>query len=174
MSKSTFFQEHVVDFNTNDIYEKISDTFDFSLLEKELSIDYDKFPNELPYIDGDIKSLYEKYYYNLEQEGYKYNSKGDNHINKYLFISPKFQQGTSWVKGIKQKTILSNALNIHIFLNDPGVHFEYFCPFNNDIVSVKCQAGKAVVYPNFWGSLFKHLTFEKNVVYLNCTIGLPQ
>ena len=174
MSKSSFFQEHVLDFDTSSIYEKISNTFDFSLIEKKITIEYKKFPNELPDIDDNIKSLYKKYYNNLFEDGYDYDSIGELYIEKYLSISPKFQRGTRWVKGIRQKNIISNGLNMHIFLNDPGVHFEYFCPFNNDIISIKCEKNKVVVYPQFWGSLFKHLTFDTNVLYINCVIGTLQ
>ena len=174
MSKSHFFQEHAIDLNTNDICEKILETFDYSLLEEDMNIDYEKFPNELPNIDEHIKLLYEKYYSNLHHDGYNYNNSGVFYIQKILTITPKFLATLPWSKGIKPKKIISNALNIHIFLNDPGLCFEYFCPFNNDIVGIKCQPGKAAVYPNFWGSIFKHVTFDKNVLYINCIIGVLQ
>lgn len=57
MSKSSFFQEYVLDFDTSHVYEKISDTFDFSLLEEQFTIQYKNFPNELPDIDENIKSF---------------------------------------------------------------------------------------------------------------------
>lgn len=174
MSKSSFFQEHVLDIDTSSIYEKILSTFDFHLLEENFNIEYKKFPNDLPDIDEHIKILYNNYYNNLLKDGYNYDNTSDIYIDKYLSISPKFQRGTRWVKGIRQKKIISNALNMHIFLNNPDVNFEYFCPFNDDIVTIKCEKNKVVIYPHFWGSLFKHLTFDTNVVYMTCVIGSLQ
>ncbi len=128
---------------------------------------------KLPCLDTQLKEVFKVYYDNLGSQGYRYNIEGEIDYELFLVISPPWST-KSWTKGIK---VLShdrtNVINIHIFLNNSVTMFSYFCPFNDDVITVPCQKNTMVVYPDFWGSLFKHCnTFDKPTVYLRCVMGL--
>ncbi len=173
MSNSPFF--YIDEIDTGKIHECISHTFDTAKLEKELVISYDKFPTKLPCLDTKLREMFKVYYDNLGSEGYRYNIEGKIDYELFLVITPPWTI-KSWTKGI---TVLpqnrTNVINMHIFLNNSETMFSYFCPFNNDVISLPSHKNTIVVYPDFWGSLFKHCsTFDSSTVYLRCVMGLSQ
>ena len=173
MSKSPFFQ--ISSRETKGIYDKIVNTFDVSRLEQELVIKYEKFPANLPPLDDVLDKIFEEYYDNLGNEGYRYNTEGTKVFEKYLVVCPKWEE-RPWTKGLGDTSFNKiNTINIHIYLNTTDLSMDYFCPFNDDIVAVPFSQGTVVVYPDFWGSIFKHCsTYEKPVAYLRCVAGIPR
>lgn len=173
MSKSPYFR--VGDVDTSDIHDRIKDAVDTNQLDDELVIRYNKFPNKLPCLDSKLREIFKDYYDNLGFEGYRYNVEGKIEYDLFLVITPPWTTKT-WTKGIKcDSSIKSNTINVHIALNDSDSVFSYFCPFNDDIISIPCKKNTVVTYPYFWGSLFKHsCTYEHSMMYLWCVMGLPQ
>ena len=176
MSKIPAFQTMVFgNYNIDGIYEKIVNNIDIELMEKELVISYDKFPDKLPNIDDLLKGIYFSYFKTMENEGYRFYHKGDILIEKYLVVCPKGEY-KGWSQAIlsSEGKKLGVSLNIHIFLNDSDLFFDYFCPFLDDIENIKVAKGQVVCYPNFWGSLFRHPgTNQDHITYIRCIIGLP-
>ena len=173
MSNSPFF--YIGEIDTGNIDECITNTFDITKLDKELVISYDKFPNKLPCLDTKLREIFKTYYDNLGSEGYRYNTEGEIEYELFLVITPPWTI-KSWTKGIKVTSPnITNAINIHIFLNNSETMFTYFCPFNDDVITLPSQKNTVVVYPECWCSLFKHSnTFDNSTVYLRCVMGLSQ
>lgn len=161
--------------NVDNINKKILNEIDFNIMEKELVISYDKFPDKLPDIDDVLKYIYNSYFENMGNEGYVFNHEGELLIEKYLVVCPKGEY-RSWSQTIRSKEgkKMGVSLNIHIFLNDSNTCFDYFCPFLDDVQNVKVSKGQVVCYPNFWGSLYRHPgSNQEHILYLRCVIGLP-
>jgi hypothetical protein len=173
MSNSPFL--YIDEIDTENIHECISHTLDITKLDKELVIRYNKFPVKLPCLETKLREIFKMYYANLGSEGYRYNIKGEMEYELFLVITPPWTV-KSWTKGIKHTSSnITNTINMHIFLNNSETMFSYFCPFKNDVISLPSHKNTLVVYPDFWGSLFKHCsTFDSSTVYLRCVMGLSQ
>lgn len=173
MSNSPYF--HISDVDTGDIHERVKDIVDTSKLDKELIIRYKKFPIKLPCMEDTLKQMFKRYYELLSSEGYRYNIDGELDYEIFLVISPPWTNKT-WTKKIKcNSSNMTNVVNMHIILNDSNTVFSYFCPFNDDTISIPCKKNTVIVYPEFWGSIFKHsCTYEHSTMYLWCVMGLLQ
>ncbi len=173
MSNSPFF--YIDEIDIGNIHECITNTFDITKLDKELVIRYNKFPVKLPCLETKLQEIFKMYYTNLGSEGYRYNIEGEIEHELFLVITPPWTV-KSWTKGIKHTSSnITNTINIHIFLNDSETMFTYFCPFNDDVITLSSQKNTIVVYPESWCSLFKHSsTFDNPVMYLRCVMGLSQ
>ena len=175
MSKIPAFQLCSDLINTDIIYKTIVNNVDIDRFENQFVISYDKFPDKLPDIDNILKSVYHSYFENMKKEGYTFDYKGELLIEKYLVVCPK-NEYKEWSQCIRSKDgkKMGISLNVHIFLNDSNMWFDYFCPFLDDVQNVKVSKGQVVCYPNFWGSLYRHPCSNKeHVSYLRCVIGLP-
>lgn len=147
----------------------------------------DKLKKEIPVIEnsdmiqGDMAQLpiqFENMYSIMDPYVQDYVRTLQQRVNYFPSLPVKYQMLTKAVH-IPEYTYHNyswdpgHMLNFHVYIEDGNASLEFYNPFADEFVKYKPHKGLVVIFPSFWGVIYRHTsTLNRSQTYIAGTLNL--